>query len=344
MKRGLSLALLGSASSALLGWLSPVQAQSAADFYKGNTVHVMIGYPPGGGYDLRARLLARYIGKHIPGHPTVTPQNYPGAAGLRLANHLAKGAPTDGTTFGMLARNAPTAPLLIKEGVQFDARQLTWIGSISDSASVCMSWHTSNVMSFDNLLSMPFAAGAIGTASDSVMFTKMIRNTFDAKKIKIVTGYPGSSALALAMEKGEIDGICGFAFANLVSSYPHWLAEKKVNILMQLSTRKADDVGNVPLVTDLARNAKERQIFELMFSRQQMAYPLAAPPDLPSDRTATLRAGFDATMKDSDFLAEAKKLKVEVSPTSGSDMQKAVAELYKTPADVIKAAVAAVTD
>jgi tripartite-type tricarboxylate transporter receptor subunit TctC len=328
---------------AILGWNTPAHAQTVAEFYRGKSVQMLIAYTPGGGYDLHARVLARHLGKHIPGNPTVVPQNFAGAAGLRLANFVFNAAPKDGATMGLFARGSSTAPLLSSEGVQFDSRRYTWIGSVSDEVSLCVSWHTSNVKTFDDLLTMPFVAGAQGTVSDAHIFTNMLRSVFGAK-LRLVPGYPGTNELSLAMERGEVEGRCGWAWGSIKLSRPDWLAAKRINLLMQLSLQRADDLPDLPLITDRARNDRERKILQLIFSRQQMAWPFAAPPDIPHDRAAALRAAFDATVKDPEYLAEAKQRLLEVNPMSGLAMEKLIRELYDTPADVIAATKAAITE
>lgn len=329
--------------AAVLGWHTPVQAQTVADFYRGKSIQLLIAYTSGGGYDLNARVLARHIGKHIPGNPTVVPQNFPGAAGLRLANFLYNAAPKDGSTIGIFARGSSTAPLLATDSTQFDARRYTWIGSVSDEVSLCVSWHTSTVKTFDDLLTTPFVAGAQGTVSDANMFTNMIRNLFGAK-IRLVPGYPGTKELSLAIERGEVEGRCGWAWGSIKLSHGDWLATKKLNLLMQLALERAPDLPNLPTIMDRARNDREQKLLRLLFSRQQMAWPFAAPPDLPSDRAAALRAAFDATMKDPTYLAEAKQRQIEVNPMSGLAMEKFIRELYDTPADVVAATKAAIAD
>jgi tripartite-type tricarboxylate transporter receptor subunit TctC len=318
-------------------------AQSVADFYRGKSIQLMIAYSAGGGYDLEARLLARYMTKYIPGNPTIVPVNYPGAAGLRLANHLYNSALKDGTVFGSLARNASTAPLLGSKGIAFDPRRYTWIGSVSDEVSVCASWHTSKVKTFKDIMTIPFVAGAPGTISDAATYTKMIKNIFDAK-IKIVNGYPGTNEITIAMERGEVDGLCGWVLGNVNSSHPDWIPTKKINVLMQLSMRRSPSLPNAPLILDLARNEKEKQIFALMFSRQEMAWPFAAPPGVPVDRAAALREAFDATMKDPGFVAESKKQSIDVDPMKGVEMEALIKQLYATPSDVIAAAQASIAD
>jgi tripartite-type tricarboxylate transporter receptor subunit TctC len=340
MRLRLVLAAMGLALSFL-----PLEAraQSVADFYRGKSIQLMIAYSAGGGYDIESRILARHMPRYIPGNPTIVPVNYAGAGGLRLANHLYNAASKDGTVFGSLARGASTAPLLDSKGIAFDPRRYTWIGSISDEVSVCASWHTSKVKSFNDLVTSPFVAGAPGTVSDAATYTKMIKNIFDAK-IKVVNGYPGTNEITIAMERGEVDGLCGWALGNINASHPDWIPQKRINILMQLSTRRSPSLPNVPLIIDLARNEKEKQIFALMFARQQMAWPFAAPPGVPGDRAAALRQAFDATMKDPAFIAESNKQSISVDPMAGAEMEALIKRLYATPQDVITAAQASIAD
>ena len=335
--------VLASLAAALSVMPLKAQSQSVADFYRGKSIQLMIAYSAGGGYDIESRLLARYMPQYIPGNPTIVPVNYPGAGGLRLANYLYNAASKDGTVFGSLARNVSTAPLLDPKGIAFDPRRYTWIGSISDEVSVCASWHTAKVKTFNDLLTTPFAAGAPGTASDAATYTKMIKNIFDAK-IKLVNGYPGTNEISIAMERGEVDGLCGWVLGNINASRPDWIPQKQINILMQLSTQRSPSLPNVPLILDLARNEKEKQIFALMFSRQQMAWPFAAPPDVRADRAAALRQAFDATMKDPEFIAESKKQSISVDPMKGVEMDALIRQIYATPPDVIAAAQASIAD
>ncbi|MCC6889751.1 MAG: hypothetical protein IT536_14560, partial [Hyphomicrobiales bacterium] len=265
------------------------------------------------------------------------------AAGLRLANFIYNTAPKDGTTIGIFARGSSTAPLISDEGVRFDSRRYTWIGSVSDEVSLCASWHTSKVKTFDDLLTTPFVAGAQGTLSDSAVFASILRGIFGAK-IRVVAGYPGTNEISLAMERGEVEGRCGWAWGSIKITQSEWLKSKKLTPLIQLSLQRAPDLPDLPLIMDRARNERERQIFRLVFSRQQMAWPFAAPPDIPSDRAAALRAAFDATMKDPTYLADAKERLLEVNPMTGVEMEKLIRELYEVPANVIAATKAAMSE
>jgi tripartite-type tricarboxylate transporter receptor subunit TctC len=332
---------LAIATAAALGWCMPAKAQDPADFYRGKTIQLLIAYTSGGNYDLHARVLARHISKYIPGSPTVVPQNFVGAAGLRLANHLYNVAPKDGTIIGILARGSSTEPLLGNTAAQFDPRRYTWIGSVADEVSVCVSWHSSKVKSFQDMLTTPFIVGGQGPSSDANLFASLLHSVFGAKT-QIVSGYPGTNEISLAMERGEVEGRCGWAWGSVKVSRGNWLAAKKINVILQIALQRAPDLPDTPLIMDLARNESERKMLQLMFSRQQMAWPFAAPPDLPADRVATLRTAFVATMKDPDYLAEAKQRGLEVNPMSGEAMEALVRQIYDSPAEVVAATKAAI--
>jgi tripartite-type tricarboxylate transporter receptor subunit TctC len=334
---------LSFAIAAVLGWQTAAQAQDPAQFYRGKSISLLIAYTGGGNYDLHARVLAHHISKHIPGNPSVVPQNFVGAAGLRLANFLYNVAPKDGTTIGILARGSSTEPLLGNTAAQFDPRRYTWIGSVADEVSVCVSWHTSKVKTFEDMLTAPFVVGGQGPSSDANLFASLLRSVFGAKT-RIVSGYPGTNEISLAMERGEVEGRCGWAWGSVKVSRADWLATKKINVILQIALQRAPDLPGVPLIMDLARNEPQRRMLQLMFSRQQMAWPFAAPPDLPAERTAVLRAAFDATMKDPDYLAEAGRRGLEVNPMPGAAMQALVQDIYDSPADVIAATKAAIAE
>jgi len=318
-------------------------AQPVADFYRGKTVQLLIGYTVGGNYDLSGRILARHIGRHIPGNPAVVPQNMAGAGSLRLANVLYNVAPKDGTTFGMVGRGVSMEPLLGTDASKFDSRRYTWIGSVSNETSVCVSWHTTKVKSWSDMLSMPFTVGGQGPGSDDDMFTNMLRNIFSVKA-RLIAGYPGGNEINLAMERGEIDARCGWSWGSVKVTRSDWLDRKDINLLLQIALQKASDLPDVPLATDFAKTDRERQILRVILSRQQMAWPFTAPPDLPKDRAAALRAAFDATMRDPEYLAETKQRGLEVNPMSGAAIDQLIAELYTTPPDVVAAARTAMAD
>jgi tripartite-type tricarboxylate transporter receptor subunit TctC len=291
----------------------------------------------GGGYDAYARLLARHIGRFIPGSPVVVAKNMEGAGGLRLANFLYNAAPKDGTTFAALYRGTVFDPLLGGKGAQFDATRFTYIGSASNEVSVCVAWHTTGVSSFEQVLTKELAVGASGPSADTYQFPKILNGVLGTK-FKIIAGYPGGNDIDLAMERGEVQGRCGWSWTSLRATRRSWLAEKKISILFQMGLSAHPDLPGVPLVLDLARNDDDKAILKLIFARQVMAWPYIAPPDVPSYRADALRAAFWETMKDRDFLADAQKSLLEIKPVTGEDIQKLVEEIYKTPAAITRRA------
>jgi len=321
--------------------LAPAHAAAPADFYKGRTVFVIVGFTPGGGYDLYARLLAQHLGKHIPGNPAVVPQNMPGAGSLKAVNYLYSVAPKDGTVIGTFGREQIVAPLFGQ--AHFDATKLSWLGSITKEVSVCVSWYTSPIKSWNDVMTKQFTVGGSGAGADPDNFSKLYKNVFGAK-IKLAVGFPGTSDITLAMQRGEVQGLCGFSWSTIKSHYGSWLRDKKINVLIQAGTTRRPDLTDVPLASELAKTAEQRQILDLVLATQITARPFTAPPGIPADRKAILRAAFDETMKDPAFLAGAKKLELEVDPVKGAEVDAIVASLYATPKDVVAKAVRALTN
>ena len=309
------------------------RAQGAADFYKAKNVELYIGYSVGGGYDLYARVLARHLGKYIPGNPTVVPKNMEGAGSLRLANWLYNVAPKDGSVFGIIGRGTGFDPLLGHKGAQFDATKFTWIGSANDEVSVCVAWHTSEVKTFQDLLNKELTVGGTGAAADTDQFPRVVNGVLGTK-MRIITGYPGGNDVGLAMERGEVKGRCGWSWSSVKSTHQAWLDQKKINILVQLSLEKHPDLPNVPLIVDLAKSEEQKQVLKLIFARQVMGRPFLAPPNLPAERAEVLRKAFMETMKDKDFLADAEKSQLEINAVPGDDVQKLVTEVYATSPDI----------
>jgi tripartite-type tricarboxylate transporter receptor subunit TctC len=316
------------------------RAQDPAAFYAGKSIDLDIGYSVGGGYDLYGRLLARHIGKHIPGNPTIVPKNMEGAGSLRLANYLYAAAPRDGTVFGTTARGIAFDPLLDQNGAQYDATKFSWIGSANNEVSVCVALKSAGVTKFDELYTKTLTIGSTGTADDTYQFPAVINNVLGTK-FKIVTGYPGGNDVSLAMERGEVAGRCGWSWSSVMTTRPAWVANKTITVLVQLSLAKHPDLPNVPLIMDEAKTDEQLQIFRLIFSRQTMGRPYFAPPGIPADRLAALRKAFDDTMADKEFLADAEKNKFEINPVSGEQIEALVKEGYATPPEVVKKAVAA---
>ncbi|HLH88633.1 MAG TPA: tripartite tricarboxylate transporter substrate-binding protein [Xanthobacteraceae bacterium] len=309
-------------------------ADPVADFYRGRNVAMVVGYSAAGGYDTYARVVARHLGDHIPGHPTILPQNMEGAGSLRAANWLYAAAPKDGSVIGMVSRGMAMEPLIGRSHASFDSRKLAWLGSGTNEVSTCVTGHASAVKTWADALTKPFTVGGEGSGSDPDVFATIMRNVFGVK-LRLVSGYPGTAELTLAIERGEIDGRCGWSYSSLKQQHSDWVASKQVNILVQLALTRSPELPDVPLIADLATTDRQRQILRLVFSRQAMARPFLAPPGIPAERKQALRAAFDATMKDPAFLAEAKQRGLEVNPVSGAEIDKLIEELYQTPADVI---------
>jgi tripartite-type tricarboxylate transporter receptor subunit TctC len=318
--------------------LSIARAQSPAEFYKGKTVEFYIGYSVGGGYDLYARTIARHIGKHIPGNPTVVPKNMEGAGSLRLANWLFRVGAKDGSVIGTIGRGTGFDPILGQQGAQFDGTKFTWLGSANNEVSVCVSWNaTSGIAKFEDLLSKEMTVGGTSSSADTDQFPRIMNGVLGTK-MRIVSGYPGGNDVVLAMERGEVKGRCGWSWSSVVSTHRVWLDEKKMTVLAQLALQKHPDLPNVPLIVDLAKTDEQKQILKLIFARQVMGRPYLAPPGIPADRAAALRQAFMDTMTDKDFLADAEKAQLEITPVDGAGIQKLVTEVYQTPPEVAKKA------
>lgn len=314
---------------------APAAAQQQPSFYEGKNINMYIGYSAGGGYDVYARMIARHLARHVPGLAEVVPNNMPGAGSLRMTNWLYNVAPKDGSAIGAPGRGAAFEPLLVGEGTQFDASKFNWIGSANNEVSVCVAWENSGVKTIDDAKRKELVVGGTGGSADTDQFPKVL-NAVIGTKMKLVTGYPGGNDINLAMERGEVQGRCGWSWSSVVSTRANWLKEGKINVLIQLSMKKHEDLPTTPLVLDLASNQEERQILRLVFARQAMGRPYMAPPDVPADRVKLLRDAFMATMKDEQFLAEARKAQLEIDPVSGQEVQEIVKEAYATPKEIVK--------
>ena len=329
----------GALAAGLLAHAQPARAQSGADFFKGKTIQFIIGYEPGTGYDLYARLLARYYGASIPGAPGVVSQNMPGAGSIKAANYLFEVAPRDGTQVGMIGRGTPMTPLLGGKGATFkDDASFTWIGSMNNEVSVCVAWHTSGVKTIEDAMARELTTSATSLGADDTTVFPAVLNAMIGTKFKWITGYPGGSAMNLAMERGEADGRCGWSWSSIKSTQADWLKTGKISLLLQLSLSKHPDLPNVPLIMDFAKTEEQKRVLELIFARQVMGRPVLAPPGLPAERVNVLRRAFDATMRDKAFLAEADKGNWEITPVSGEEIEALMKRVYATPPAVVELA------
>jgi tripartite-type tricarboxylate transporter receptor subunit TctC len=329
----LSFKRLALASALLLATALPAAAQSPADFYRGKTVTFLIGYPTGNGYDSYSRLLIRYLQHHIPGSPTVLPENMPGAGSMVMINHLYNVAVKDGTVIGLPSRDLLIEPLLGNATAKFDARKFAWIGSMNRDTAVCVAWAKTGVKTLDELKTRSLAVGATGTASGSYLLPQLL-NAVLGTKFKVILGYPDASAVNIALERGELEGFCT-SYAAIQTSRPQWLTEHQVNILAVLGMSHGADIPKeVPMVTDMTKDASALQAMTLVFASQEMGRPVAGPPGMPADRLKAMRVAFDETMKDPEFLADAKKQRLAIDPINGDAVDALVNKMYQTPKDV----------
>jgi hypothetical protein len=279
------------------------------------------------------------MGKHIPGNPTLVPKNMEGAGSLRLANWLYNVAPKDGTAIGAIGRGTPFDPLLGIEAAKFDSTKYLWLGSMNNEVSVCVSWHTSGVTKYEDVLQKELTVGGTGPSADTDQFPR-IANAVLGTKFRLISGYPGGNDINLAMERGEVGGRCGWSWSSVISTRMSWYKEKKVHVLMQMALEKHEDLPNVPLVVDLAKSAEQRAILRLIFARQALGRPFLGPPGIPADRAAALQAAFVAVMKDKALLAEAEKAKLEITPLGGNAVKKIIEESAKIDPTILKRAAA----
>jgi tripartite-type tricarboxylate transporter receptor subunit TctC len=325
----------------MLAIATTAHAQTPAEFYKGKQVSLYIGFSPGGTYDLYGRIVARHIGKHIPGNPNVVPKNMEGAGSIRLTNFMYTQAPKDGTAIATMGRGGAFGPLFGMKGAQFNAEKFLWLGSANDEVSLCASWHLSGIKTFDDVRQKGLVIAATGPTDESQTVPKILNGVLGSK-FKIIGGYPGSNEMTISIERGETQGRCAFSWASMKSVHHQWLEEKKLNILVQVSYQKHPELPNIPLAGDLAKTPEDKQMIALFAARQVMGRPFYASPDLPKDRAEALRKAFMATLRDPEFLAEAEKLKLEITPVSGERVQQIVHDIYATPPAVVQKAAALV--
>jgi len=299
-------------------------------------VAVLIGTTPGGGYDVYARALARHLGRHLPGQAGVVPKNVPGAGGLTLANYMYNRAPADGSEIATVQNGLPFEKLfqtLSPEGKNalFDATRFGWIGSITKTVFVTVTWHTSAVKTLQDATRQQAILGASAMSSDSYVLAMLTNRLLDTK-FKVVHGYPGAAEVDLAVENGEVEGEAGKDWTTLTSTRPQWIKDQKINILVQMGMQPHADLKDVPMAIELAKAPEDRRVMEVVFAKFGMSRPFFAPPGVAPERLAVLRRAFDATLQDQAFLADAQKLGMEVAPVRGEDVQALVMRIVSTPA------------
>jgi tripartite-type tricarboxylate transporter receptor subunit TctC len=333
----LSNKLMGvfAAGSLLAGFgAAPVAADSVSDFYKNKRVTMYIGYSAGGGYDRYGRTVGRHMSRHIPGKPSITPKNYTGAGGMRLANALFSAFKQDGTSIGIIGRQVPLEDLIGNPKVKFKANKFNWLGSANQEYSVCAFWHKSPIKTTDDLFNKVPIVGGTGAGSGTDT-QAMVLNNLIGTRLRLITGYPGGADINLAMEKGEVHGRCAWSWSSVLSTRSKWLKDKKVLFPLQIAKTSHPDLKHVPLVGKFIKNEKDRKALDIVLTGLVMGRPFAIGPKVPAERVKALRAAFMATMSDPKFLAEAKKGRLPIAAVSGQEIQALLAELYALPKDII---------
>ena len=331
------------ALAAALAAFTPAPA-SAQDFFAGKSIDLLIGAPPGGGYDIYGRIVARHIGRHIPGNPSVVPKNMPGAGSARAAGFLSMQAPKDGTVIANIMPGAVIGPLLDpKTEKLFDPTAVMYIGNVNNGTRVCVSGNQSPIKTFEDARKQKAVFGGVSSNDSTRDYGFMHKKTTGAIW-NMVTGYKGTADLALAVERGEIDGLCGFDWASLKSQRPGWVRDKVVNLLIQDAIEPNDELTKlgVPHVMTFVKDDTTRKVVELILSQQVFHRSFIAPPGTAPAQLAILRRAFDATMKDPQFVADADKLRIDVAPLSGERVQEVVRNLYASRPEVVDLARAAI--
>jgi tripartite-type tricarboxylate transporter receptor subunit TctC len=308
-------------TTAVLSLPTGVRADAVEDFYKGKTIYALVGVSPGGEYDFQLRLVARHIGKYIPGHPNVVAQNMTGATGMVMANYLYRVAPKDGTYIGLIQNGLPTSQAVGLEGVQFDAARYNWIGSISPTVETMAVWKTTGVQTIEDAKKTEVIAGCVGSSGITLTFPVML-NDLIGTKFKMVMGYTGSGPLNLAIERGEVSGRNN-SWSSWKASKPEWVANKDINVLVYSGPKPAD-LDGVPAIEDLVSNDDDRQVVNIVTAGNALGHPFAMSPDVPKDRVAAIRKAFQDMMKDAEFIKEAEAAKLEIDPVSAATLEKAV--------------------
>lgn len=304
-------------------------------FYKGKLFIIAVGGTAGGGIDIGARMMSRYIGKHLPGEPNVQVQLMPGAGGVRLVEHLYQIAPKDGSFIGAFATGPIIEPLISTRDVKYKMSDFTAIGALEKDVSFCTTWHTSPIKTIEDVKTTETTVAGTGAASSTDIFPLALNATLGTK-FKLISGYVGTQETIMAIERGETDGRCGWGWSSLRSSKPDWIRDKKLNFLVQLGLEKHPDAMHVPLALDLIPDQAGKQLMRVLVAPQNITRPYLAPPGVPADRAKEVRAAFMAALTDPALVAEFQKVMGEgPSPTSGEDMQKLLEDMYSTPPEVV---------
>jgi tripartite-type tricarboxylate transporter receptor subunit TctC len=321
----------------LIALAAPATSAAAGDYYAGKSIDLLIGAPPGGGYDIYARALARHYGRHIPGQPIIVSKNMPGAASARAAGFISTLAPKDGTAIAALMPGGVVGPLLDEKAeTLFDPTKVLYLGTANNGTRICVSRKDSKIKTFDDALTQKASFGGVSTSDSTRGYGYMHKKTSGAQ-YGVVSGYSGTAEIALAMERGELDGVCGWDWASFKSQRPDWIRDNKANLLLQVGLEPNEELTRmgVPSVFKYVTNEDDRKVVELIISQQVFQRSYIAPPGLPAELLETLRSAFDATMRDQDFLHDAETIRIDISPLPGAKVQELVQKIYAAPKDVV---------
>jgi len=320
------------AAAWILAIAGPAHAQpAAAPFPVGKVVSIHVGTDPGGTNDLVMRMVARHIGKYLPGRPNVVPRNTQGAGGKRLATLLSNTAARDGTELGVIQRSVTTDQLLVDATLPFRMQDLTWIGTPTGTTDTCIVWHKARVQSLTDLQTTELILA--GTGNETAQALVLQRLT--GGRIRVVLGYPGGASMNIALERGEADGRCSLSWEAIKSNYPDWLRDRKVKVLVQFALARAPDLPDVPLISDLAKTAIDREALAVILLPQAFGFPFAAPPGLLPEVAAMLREAFAQTMRDPQVIEEAHKIKMELRPVRGEELSRLIRDAYAASPETI---------
>ena len=319
------------------GFAGAAHAQDVGSFYAGKTINIVVGFGPGGGYDLYARMLARHYGANIPGKPNVIVQNMPGAGGVNAANFVYNSAAKDGTVIAGVNQGAALFQQLGGKGAQYDASKFRWIGRMASSNNVAYTWTASGVRTIEDAKKREVIMAGSGVISDANIYPNVF-NGLLGTRFKIINGYTGTNQSNLALERGEVEGRGGGSYSSLQTTRPQWLKDGTISLLVQIGLEKEPDLPNVPRLLDLVTNDEDRQIATLVTLPVEIGYNYWVAPEVPAERVTALRKSFEATMKDSGLLAEAKKISLDIRYKSGAELEDMVAKASKTSPDVLKRA------
>jgi tripartite-type tricarboxylate transporter receptor subunit TctC len=311
-------------------------AQSIESFYRSNSLKLIVGSDAGGGYDSYARALGAHIGSHIPGNPNVVVQNMPGASGLKATNYIYNSAPKDGSVLGAVNSQMTLQPLFSTNGVQFDPFKLNWLGTMGKQLNLCFTWYTSPVKTVEDAQKRETTVAAT-SASGAYALVPNILNTVIHTKFKVISGYD-TAGTSLAVERGEVDGLCGISYSTLMTSNPSWVTEKKINMLTELGRDRDPRFPDLPMAIDMVKDPGDKKMLDVILVVQEVGRPIIAPPGIAQDKLVVLRKAFEETMKDKAFLVEAQKRQLEIDMLTHTQVEEMIKGAYTAPKDVIERA------